>query len=256
MFRLPGDGISTCDPCILFTYLVSSHTRQVTTELRLVIVTAASKHCFRGHWGWYCGWRHRILHAINDHRKRDPDCRHRTDHDVATRHQRGYLDRVPGMCQECNRLWKMLTPEQIVAGVGLGVGLQQPNVAAQTVLSDSDISIGLSLLNFVNFLGSTIFITTSQTLLETELLRSLRGIIPNLDAATLFNGGATNLRNMATEDKLPVVLAVYNNSIRSIWYLTLGLACLSFLASFGMEWKSVKAKKDETDNEVVGVTPT
>ena len=148
----------------------------------------------------------------------------------------------------------MLTPEQIVAGVGLGVGLQQPNIAAQTVLSDSDISVGLSLLNFVNFLVSTIFITTSQTLLEAKLVKGLDGIIPNLDATTLSNGGATTLRNMVTPDKLPLVLDVYNDSIRSIWYLALGLACLSFLASLGMEWKSVKAKKDEPSNEKVGVT--
>ncbi|KAK9780391.1 putative Major facilitator superfamily (MFS) profile domain-containing protein [Seiridium cardinale] len=138
---------------------------------------------------------------------------------------------------------------QIVTGIGFGLGLQQPNVAAQTVMSNNDISIALSLLNFVNFLGSTIFITTSQTLLEGELVRGLGGIIPNLDASTLANGGASSLRSMVPADMLPVVLDVYNNSIRSIWYLALALACLSFVASLGMEWKSVKAKKDGTDKK-------
>lgn len=57
MLRLPRDGTGTCDPCIFFTYLLSGHTRQVTTELRLVIVTTASEHCFRGGWGWYYGRR-------------------------------------------------------------------------------------------------------------------------------------------------------------------------------------------------------
>lgn len=173
---------------------------------------------------------------------------------MVTEYQCGYLDRIPaGVFRECGRLWNVLTSEQIVAGVGLGVWLQQPNVAAQTVLSDSDISIGLSLLNFVNFLGSTIFITTSQTLLETKLIKGLHGIIPDLDAVTLSNGGATKLHNMVTKDKLPVVRAVYNNSMRSIWYLTLGLAGLSLLVSFGIEWKTVKAKKEEPGNESVGL---
>jgi hypothetical protein len=131
--------------------------------------------------------------------------------------------------------------------VGLGLGLQQPSVAAQTVLSDSDMSIALSLLNFVNFLGGTIFITTSQTLLETRLVKGLGGIIPDLDASTLANGGAASLRDMVSKDMLPTVLGVYNDSIRSIWYLALGMACLSFVASLGMEWKSVKAKKDKAD---------
>ncbi|KAF7534156.1 hypothetical protein G7054_g6501 [Neopestalotiopsis clavispora] len=134
---------------------------------------------------------------------------------------------------------------QIITGVGIGIGLQQPNVAAQTVMSQNDMSIALSLLNFVNFLGSTIFITVSQTLLETKLVEKLGSIIPNLDASTLANGGATSLRNMVSADMLPVVLDIYNESMRSIWYLALGLSCLGLLASLAMPWKSVKAKKDK-----------
>lgn len=132
------------------------------------------------------------------------------------------------------------------------MALQQPNVAAQTVMSDEDVAIALSLLNFVNSLGGTIFITTSQTLLESKLVKGLSPIIPNLDASILANGGATTIRSLVTEDQLPIVLDVYNNSMRSIWYLALGMSCLSFLASLGMEWKSVKDKKDETGGEKVG----
>ena len=112
-------------------------------------------------------------------------------------------------------------------------------------MSQNDMSIALSLLNFVNFLGSTIFITVSQTLLETKLVEKLGSIIPNLDASTLANGGATSLRNMVSADMLPVVLDIYNESMRSIWYLALGLSCLGLLASLAMPWKSVKAKKDK-----------
>ncbi|KAK6220660.1 hypothetical protein LQW54_002105 [Pestalotiopsis sp. IQ-011] len=136
---------------------------------------------------------------------------------------------------------------QIVVGVGIGLGLQGPNVAAQTVMSKNDMAIALSLLNFINFLASTVFITVSQTLLEAQLVRKLSAIIPNLDAASLANGGATSLRGMVSEDMVPVVLDKYNESMRSIWYLALGLACLGFVASCAMPWKSVKAKKD--DNE-------
>jgi hypothetical protein len=115
-------------------------------------------------------------------------------------------------------------------------------------MPSNDISIALSLLNFVNFLGSTIFITTSQTLLETRLVERLSGIIPNLNASTLANGGATSLRDLVSADMLPAVLDAYNDSIRSIWYLALGLSCVSLVASFGMEWKNVKDKKDEKDD--------
>ncbi|KAL9109898.1 MAG: hypothetical protein Q9227_005421 [Pyrenula ochraceoflavens] len=138
---------------------------------------------------------------------------------------------------------------KIIAGIGLGLTLQQPNIAAQTVLPDSDASIGFSVLAFISFAGGTVFVAVSQILLENKLIQGLKGVIPNLDSSTLADGGATTLRNMVSKDKLPIVLDVYNDSIRSIWDVALGLACLIFLASLGMEWKSVKEKKNKAESE-------
>lgn len=137
--------------------------------------------------------------------------------------------------------------QKIVTGLGLGLVLQGPNVAAQTVLPDSDVSIGLSLLNFVSFLAGSVFITTSQTLLENKLAQGLERVIPGLDTSALADGGATSLRSMVSKEKLSIVLDVYNDSIRSIWYLALGLSCLIFLASLGMKWRSVKDRKKTDD---------
>lgn len=137
--------------------------------------------------------------------------------------------------------------KKLFVGFGLGLVLQGPIIAAQTVLADSDVSVGLSLLNFFSFLGGTVFVTVSQTLLQSRLIHGLEGIIPDLDPSALANGGATSLRSMVSEDKLSVVLAVYNESIRSIWYLALALSCLIFIASFGMEWRSVKREKKTED---------
>lgn len=132
--------------------------------------------------------------------------------------------------------------------MGLGLVLQGPNIAAQTILPDSDVSIGLSLLNFVSFLAGSVFITASQTLLENKLAQRLEGLIPGLDTSALADGGATSLRSMVSKEKLSIVLDVYNDSIRSIWYLALGLSCLIFLASLGMEWRSVKKDRKKTDD--------
>ncbi|KAG2165707.1 hypothetical protein JADG_005446 [Aureobasidium aubasidani] len=136
---------------------------------------------------------------------------------------------------------------QIVTGVGLGAILQGPNIAAQTVLPDSDVSIGLSFLQFITFFAGSTFVTVSQTLLENGLVSGLRDILPDLDPSTISGAGATAIRDMVSLDQLPVVLRVYNDSIRSIWYLGLGLSCLVFVASWGFEWRSVKAKKQGED---------
>ncbi|CAD0083775.1 unnamed protein product [Aureobasidium vineae] len=137
---------------------------------------------------------------------------------------------------------------QIVTGVGLGASLQGPNIAAQTVLADSDVAIGLSFLQFISFFAGSTIITVSQTLLESGLASGLKKILPNLDPSTISGGGASTIRDMVSADQLPGALRVYNDSLRSVWYLGLGLSCLVFVASWGFEWRSVKAKKGD-DND-------
>ena len=122
--------------------------------------------------------------------------------------------------------------------------LQQPTIAAQTVLSDRDAPIGVSLLQFQSLLGGTIFVTFSQTLLQTKLASGSTKALPGFDSRALSNSAATAIRNIP-DAQHPVVLKIYNESVRSIWYLTIGLATLVFLASFGMEWKSVHSEKKQ-----------
>lgn len=104
-------------------------------------------------------------------------------------------------------------------------------------------SIGLAIINLFNFLGASVFVTVGQALLTEGLVRRLRPILPDLDTSTLADGGATTLRTTVPADQLPAVLNAYNDSMKSIWYLLLGLACLIFVAGWGMEWKSVKQSK-------------
>lgn len=121
-------------------------------------------------------------------------------------------------------------------------------------------SIGVAVLSLFNFLGASVFVAVGQALLQNKLVKELRPILPNVDPSTLANAGATTFRTRIPSSQLPAVLKAYNDSIRSIWYLGLGLACLVFLGSWGMEWKSVKqqknsAKQEEVLDEELATTP-
>ncbi|KAF1920691.1 major facilitator superfamily domain-containing protein [Ampelomyces quisqualis] len=129
---------------------------------------------------------------------------------------------------------------QIIAGVGLGLILQGPNIAAQTVPSKEDVSIGLFIISLANFLGSTVFVTVGQALLQAQLLKKLQIIVPGFDSSRLTDGGASSIRTLASSEQLPAVLQAYNESIRTVWFLALGLAYLILLASLGLECKNVK----------------
>ncbi|KAI6749405.1 hypothetical protein HG530_015244 [Fusarium avenaceum] len=138
---------------------------------------------------------------------------------------------------------------QMIAGAGMGLALQQPAIAIQTVLSDSDSAVGLSILNFVNFFGGTIFITVSQSLFQGQLQTKITKYVPDIDIQQLTNSGAAGVKSLVPADKMELVLGAYNDSMKAIWYLGLGLACAALLASFGFEWKTIKADKKKLSKQ-------
>ncbi|USP74915.1 hypothetical protein yc1106_02189 [Curvularia clavata] len=141
---------------------------------------------------------------------------------------------------------------QVLAGIGLGLVLQGPNIAAQTVLPKQDVSIGFAVINLANFLGSTLFVTVGQALLQSKLAKLLEPILPDADLRDIGSSGAISIREDAPAGQLGAVLVAYNDSIRSIWYLALGLSCLTLLASLGMEWRSVIGQSTVDDEEAEG----
>lgn len=135
---------------------------------------------------------------------------------------------------------RILTSEQILVGAGIGLSLAQPNIAVQTVLSRGDIPVGITILGFAQFFGGTVFITVCQSVLSSTLKSQLAGSILNLNPAALSSTGATDLTSLVTKDQLPLLLAAYNIAIDNVFYIALAMSCVSFVASFFVEWRTVK----------------
>ncbi|KAK7188624.1 hypothetical protein DPSP01_005584 [Paraphaeosphaeria sporulosa] len=132
---------------------------------------------------------------------------------------------------------------QVLVGAGMGMSLAQCNNAAQTVLSREDLPIGITIINFGNFVGGTIFVSICQTILTSTLQSQLAQKIPGLDVSSITHAGATDLAKLIPTDKLPVFHAVYNQGIVNVWYCALGVSAFAFVASWFVEWKSVKGKQ-------------
>ncbi len=118
--------------------------------------------------------------------------------------------------------------------------LQQCAIAAQTVLQKEDVPIGLTIIAFAQFLAGTICVSVCQTLLANTLTSELSRSLPGFDAIAIANKGATQIQELVSKRELPIVLAAYNAGIDSTFYCALAASCLVFVASFFIEWKSVK----------------
>lgn len=135
---------------------------------------------------------------------------------------------------------------QILTGAGLGLSLAQPLNAAQTVLSREDMPVGITLINFGNLVGGTVFVSLCQGVLSATLATELARIPGGrLDAHALLGSGATEVTRLVPADQLPAFLAAYNKGIDNIFYVALAASILGFVASLFLEWRSVKSQPKE-----------
>ena len=134
---------------------------------------------------------------------------------------------------------------QAFFGFGIGLAMQQPLIAAQTVLHIDDVPVGTSVMMFTNQFGGALFISVAQSIFTNRLLSGLAKAVPNLNPGIVLATGATSLKDAIDPRYLGAVLVVYNRAITNTFYISVAMASLSIIGALAMEWKSVKGKKVE-----------
>ncbi|KAJ5618401.1 hypothetical protein N7528_007044 [Penicillium herquei] len=136
---------------------------------------------------------------------------------------------------------------QVLFGLGLGMGMQQPSMAAQTVLDKADISTGVALMFLFQSLGGAVWVAVSQNLYTGYLADKLQNI-SGIDTAEILNAGATGLADMVPAEKLHDVLVVFNMALQRAFILPVALSCAMILPALSMEWRNVKMESHLREN--------
>ncbi|TVY83009.1 Efflux pump aflT [Lachnellula suecica] len=131
---------------------------------------------------------------------------------------------------------------QVLYGFGLGLGMQQAGMAAQTCLEQKDVMIGVSLMFFMQGLGGAVFVAVGQTVFTHSLVSHL-GKVAGFDTSQIVNTGATDLKNLVPPNMLETVLVQYNAALSDT--IKVGVACASatIITAVAMEWKNLKGLK-------------
>ena len=132
---------------------------------------------------------------------------------------------------------------QLILGIGVGAGFQQPTIAAQAVLDLHDVPVGVSINMFLNLFGGTIFVSVAQNVLSTKLISNVARTLPQLDPHIVVETGATEIRKLITSPQdIRRLLEAYNGALTHSFEVALILSCLTIFGAVAMEWKSVKGK--------------
>ncbi|EHL03750.1 putative HC-toxin efflux carrier TOXA [Glarea lozoyensis 74030] len=135
----------------------------------------------------------------------------------------------------------LLTTLKFLYGFGLGLGMQQPGMAAQTVLEHKDVMTGVSIMFLFQGLGGAIWVSVGQTVFNQALLTKFSHIA-NLNVAQIVNTGATEIRHLVDPAMLPEVLVAYNGALMDILKVAAALSAAAIIGGLTMEWRSVKNK--------------
>jgi hypothetical protein len=129
-------------------------------------------------------------------------------------------------------------------GVAIGLGIQGPHLAVQTVLDAKDVSIGGAMIVFGAGMGSALWVCTSSTLFHQCLITEIDQSSPTTNATALSHLGLSYIRSHIGRERLNAVLNGYNQAVVQTLYLPLALSILTFVGSIAIERRSIKKKQN------------
>jgi MFS family permease len=136
--------------------------------------------------------------------------------------------------------YPLLIISSALVGVGTGIAFEVPQICVQTVLSDDDGPLGLSVTLFAQNFGGALFISIAQQVFTSQLLKNLQGKIPNLTPTSIQSLGLLDLYPSASDAQAQAIVDGLEQSFKQIWYFAIALSCASLIGSLFMEWRSVK----------------
>lgn len=134
---------------------------------------------------------------------------------------------------------------QAIAGIGIGLGMQQPLIAVQTILDISQVPIGTSIIIFVQTLGGALFVSIGENIFTNKLVQNLAKYAPSIDPKIVLSTGATSIQHTIDKAQLPGVTLAYNDALVEAFLTAAVMAALTIVGSLSIEWRSVKGKKIE-----------
>ncbi|CAK7226502.1 hypothetical protein SCUCBS95973_006221 [Sporothrix curviconia] len=134
---------------------------------------------------------------------------------------------------------------QVIAGAGVGMGMQQPLMAVQTVLDIKDVPTGTSVIVFLQTLGGALFVSICQNIFTNKLTENVHRLVPGLDPETVLAAGATGYQKVVSAADLSGVTLAYSEALTQTFVVSTALAAMTIIGSAAIEWKSVKGKNIE-----------
>jgi hypothetical protein len=135
---------------------------------------------------------------------------------------------------------------QVLTSAGMTMTIAQGYNAIEIPLGRRETSIGLAAMLACQSFGAAVFIAAGNTIMQNRLSANVRDArLEGLDLEKILRSGAINFNSFVEEDRLPVILEMYNDALRGIFYMVVPLAGLAIVACLFLGWTHTCGKGSE-----------
>lgn len=131
---------------------------------------------------------------------------------------------------------------QLIAGAGVGLGLQQPLMAVQAVLPLPDVPTGTAIVVFLQTLGGAVSVSVGQAVFSAAVVSGAEKVLHGLDPQEVLHMGAAGLRGGLGGEEMEVLVGVFNEGIGRVFWVCAGAAAATGVGSGLVRWRSVKGR--------------
>ncbi|KAF2489106.1 MFS gliotoxin efflux transporter glia [Lophium mytilinum] len=122
---------------------------------------------------------------------------------------------------------------EILAAVGVGLALQIPMIANQTVVAATDVPAVTSLTLFVENIGTALFVAAGEAAFAQGLMASIAKNVPSVEPNKVLDVGATQIRNVFHGSELQGVLGSYLDGCKISHVIGVACGAAACVVSFG-----------------------
>jgi MFS family permease len=131
---------------------------------------------------------------------------------------------------------------QIITGLGIGLALQIPIIAAQATVGPADLSSVTAMILFCQTIGGAFFVSAGEVAFTNTLIGKLPITAPGVDAASVVAVGVTQIRATFAASDVPGIIQAYMDGLKVAYAIAIAAAGISVLVSPLSPWKNLKGK--------------
>ncbi|KAE9375543.1 putative HC-toxin efflux carrier [Stipitochalara longipes BDJ] len=131
---------------------------------------------------------------------------------------------------------------QIITGLGIGLALQVPIIAAQASVSAADLSSVTAMILFCQTIGGAFFVSAGEVAFTNILTGKLPITSPGVDPKSVVSVGVTQIRATFAASEVPGIIQAYMDGLKVAYAIAIAAAGISVLVSALSKWKNLKGK--------------